>query len=116
MSLSGGKCGVFDIEDLVLVLRKDNAMDIFVASVPSQVSYVDYIVVVTSKSNKHMKALATFVRKVYKLKKYKMDPIPKIEGVNSKDWIALDLGISSLIFKNVVFLELIELIFAPSYW
>lgn len=62
------------------------------ASVPPEMSYVDYIVVVTGKSHKHMKALATFVRKVYKIKKHKEDSIPKIEGENSKDWIALDLG------------------------
>lgn len=39
-----------------------------------------------------MQALANFVRKVYKLKKSKTDFLPKIEGENSNDWIALDLG------------------------
>lgn len=53
---------------------------------------MDYIVVVSGNSQKHMNALATFVRKVYKLKRHKTDLIPKIEGENSKDWLALDLG------------------------
>lgn len=89
----GGISGVYEIEDLLDVLKKDNAKDIFVASVPREFSYVDYIVVVTGKTQRHMLALATFVRKVYKLKMHSGDTIPKIEGERSKDWIALDLGI-----------------------
>lgn len=88
----GGVTGVFDIEDLIALLDQDKAKNIFVASVPKEYAYVDYIVVVTGKSQKHMCALATFVRKVYKLKKHQTDKIPKIEGEQSKDWIAIDLG------------------------
>ncbi|KAK2580922.1 hypothetical protein KPH14_005991 [Odynerus spinipes] len=44
------------------------------------------------KSQRHMNALAEYVRKVYKLKMHKKDIVPKIEGAKSKDWIALDLG------------------------
>ncbi|XP_076243467.1 ribosomal silencing factor RsfS-like protein, 312 isoform X1 [Calliopsis andreniformis] len=92
LNLERGETGVFEIEDLVQLLRKDNAINIFVVSLPSDRAYVDYIVVVTGKSQKHMKALAAFVRKVYKLKKHTADPSVKIEGEASKDWIALDLG------------------------
>ncbi|CAD1477374.1 unnamed protein product, partial [Heterotrigona itama] len=53
------------------------------------------------RSKKHMQALANFVRKVYKLKKNKTDFLPKIEGENSNDWIAVDLGNIVLhIFSN----------------
>ncbi|KAK2580923.1 hypothetical protein KPH14_005991 [Odynerus spinipes] len=92
LNLDRGIRGVYDIEDLILVLEKDNAKNIFVASVPSEYTYVDYIVVVTGKSQRHMNALAEYVRKVYKLKMHKKDIVPKIEGAKSKDWIALDLG------------------------
>ncbi|XP_012532435.1 uncharacterized protein LOC105834474 [Monomorium pharaonis] len=92
INLNHGITGVFDIEDLFELLERDKAKDIFVASVPKEYAYVDYIVVVTGNSRKHMNALATFVRKVYKLKKYQTESIPKIEGENSKDWMALDLG------------------------
>ncbi|XP_067216533.1 ribosomal silencing factor RsfS isoform X2 [Linepithema humile] len=92
LNLSHGVTDVFDIEDLVALLERDKARNIFVASVPKEYAYVDYIVVVTGKSQKHMSALATFVRKVYKLKKHQTDQIPKIEGEQSKDWIAIDLG------------------------
>lgn len=95
---TGGINGVYEIEDLIEVLRRDNARQIFVATVPKEYSYVDYIVVVSGKTQRHMNALATFVRKIFKMKKLKSDSIPKIEGENSKDWIALDLG--NLIFCN----------------
>lgn len=71
------------------------------ASVPPELSYVDYIVIVTGKSNKHMQALGEFVRKVYKLKKHKADLIPKLEGKDSKHWIALDLGMFLIISHNI---------------
>ncbi|XP_015126306.1 uncharacterized protein LOC107047908 [Diachasma alloeum] len=92
LNMKRGVDGVFEIEDLVDLLRKDKAQNIFVATVPKELSYVDYLVIVTGKSPRHMIALATFVRKAYKLKRNDEDIIPKVEGANSKDWIALDLG------------------------
>lgn len=87
------------------LLQRDNAKNIFVASVPPELSYVNYIVVVTGRSPKHMQALATFIRKVFKLKKCKTDSIPKIEGLDSKDWIALDLGTSILFSNDFIFIS-----------
>lgn len=92
MYMLDGVTGVFDIDQLVELLERDKAKNIFVASVPKEYAYVDYIIVATGNSQKHMKALATFVRKVYKLKRYENELIPKIEGEKSKDWMALDLG------------------------
>lgn len=90
--MTDGVTGVYDIEDLVDLLNKEKAKDIFVVTVPKELGYGDYIVVTTGKSLKHMSALATIVRKVYKLKRYSTDIIPKIEGENCKDWMAIDLG------------------------
>ncbi|XP_011866758.1 PREDICTED: uncharacterized protein LOC105561411 [Vollenhovia emeryi] len=92
IKMSHGVTGVFDIEELVQLLERDKAKDIFVASVPKEYTYVDYIVVATGNSKKHMNALATFVRKAYKLKRHRNESIPKIEGADSTDWLALDLG------------------------
>lgn len=39
-----------------------------------------------------MNAMAEFVRKMYKIRKNEKDLFPKIEGKDSKDWIAMDLG------------------------
>ncbi|XP_043288536.1 uncharacterized protein 312 [Venturia canescens] len=92
LNMQRGVKGVYDIEDLIHLLRRDKAKEIFVVSVPPELSYVDYLVVVTAKSARHMSALATFVRKVYKIKRNPGDSLPKIEGPESKDWMALDLG------------------------
>lgn len=84
--------GVFEIEDLVEVLRRDNAENIFVCTVPKEMKYVDYVCVVTGHSDRHRKAMAQFVRKLFKLKRHSGDILPKIEGENSKAWMAMDLG------------------------
>lgn len=89
---TGGIHGVFDIEDLVEVLKRDNAIDIFVSEVPSHLKYVDYICVITARSPRHMKAIAEFVRKMYKAKRSEKDLVPKLEGKGSTEWVALDLG------------------------
>lgn len=74
------------------VLKRDNAVNIFVCSVPKHQKYVDYMVVITARSHRHMKAMAEFVRKMFKVKMGKGDIIPKIEGKNSDEWMAMDLG------------------------
>ncbi|XP_063229817.1 uncharacterized protein LOC134534972 [Bacillus rossius redtenbacheri] len=92
INLKRGERGVFDTEELVALLRRDRAGDIFVAELPSHLKYVDHIVVATGKSHRHRRALAEFVRKVYKRKQRPGDPVPRIEGENATEWIALDLG------------------------
>lgn len=92
LNLKHGTHGVYDIEDLVEVLRLENAEDIFVCSVPAEYKYVDYMVVVTGRSYRHMLATAEFVRRVFKKKRYPEENLPKIEGEKSRDWIAMDLG------------------------
>lgn len=101
LNLERGVRGVYNIEDLVSVLRKEKAKDIFVATVPAEYNYVDYMVLVTGKSSKHLEALAEFVMKVYKKKRNSGDQIPKVEGKD--DWIAIDLGNIALhMFKHQV--------------
>nr|CAH7729833.1 unnamed protein product [Callosobruchus chinensis] len=92
LNLERGTTGVYDIEDLVEVLKRENAIDIFVAKVPDEIKYVNYICVVSGKSQRHMQALIQFVRRVYKQKRHQTDLVPKAEGEMSKDWIAIDLG------------------------
>lgn len=73
-------------------MKRDNADNIFVCTVPKHLKYVDYLVVITARSHRHMKAIAEFVRKMYKIKRGKHDIIPKIEGKNSEEWMAMDMG------------------------
>ncbi|XP_041970580.1 uncharacterized protein LOC121726978 [Aricia agestis] len=92
INMERGKNGVFEIEDLVDLLQRENSKDIFVATVPKEINFVQYICIVSGRSKRHLLALAEFVRKVYKNKCHKSDPIPRIEGKDSEEWMALDLG------------------------
>ncbi|XP_046386046.1 mitochondrial assembly of ribosomal large subunit protein 1 [Ischnura elegans] len=92
ISLKRGVTGVFDIEDLVDILSKQKARDIFVVRVPPEYRYVSLMVFVTGRSTRHLQAIAEFVRKVYKRRKASGDPTLKIEGEESTNWKALDLG------------------------
>ena len=75
------------------ILKRDNGADIFVCKVPNELKYVDHIVVVSGNSYRHMLAMITFVRRVYKMRRKKTSKIlPKIEGEKSRDWMAIDLG------------------------
>lgn len=91
-SFSGGVNGVFEIDDLVEVLRSENARNLCVIKVPGDIKYVDYLCLVDGISYRHMIGMAHFVRKMYKLKRQTGDIIPKIEGEKDKNWMAMDLG------------------------
>lgn len=88
----GGVSGVFEIEDLVQVLEKNNASNIFVVSIPTNIRYVDYIVIASGRSQKHLMSIAEFVHKLFKVKCNRTDSIPRILNKKPLDWIALDIG------------------------
>lgn len=92
INLERGANGVFEIEDLIELLQRENCKDIFVAAVPKDIRYVDYICTVSGRNKRHILGIAEFVRKVYKKKCFKSDHIPRIEGKESDEWMALDLG------------------------
>ncbi|XP_034481442.1 mitochondrial assembly of ribosomal large subunit protein 1 [Drosophila innubila] len=92
LNLKRGVHGVFDVEDLVELLRKENVDDIFVCYVPEELKYVDHLVVCSARSYRHMLATAGFVRRMFKIKRAKGDILPRIEGEKSHDWMAMDLG------------------------
>lgn len=87
-----GKGGVYDIGDLVTVLRKENLIDICVIQVPVSFHYADYLVLATAKSPRHCQAIMEFIIKLYKQKKNKGDPFVKCEGKTNTTWKALDMG------------------------
>nr|SVE77766.1 EOG090X0AI9 [Daphnia lumholtzi] len=103
ISLQRGTTGIFDIEEFVEILNQQKLQDIVVVAVPSQLNYVDYMVITTGKSPKQMTGVAEFVRKLSKRRCLTTDTLPVIEGKNNKDWIALDLGNIALhIFSSKV--------------
>lgn len=88
----GGTTGVIDIEEAVQVLKLEKAKELVVLQIPPEYNYVNYFIIVTGKSKRHMTAMAEYMRRVYKYKRYQSDIMPRIEGEDSSDWIALDLG------------------------
>lgn len=60
--LTGGNTGVFDLDDLVTVLKEENARDLCVISVPAHINYVDYLVLVNGISPRHIKAMADLMK------------------------------------------------------
>ncbi|XP_041473740.1 uncharacterized protein LOC121422643 [Lytechinus variegatus] len=83
---------VFSIDDLASILREENAQDICVINIPKEKQYVDYFVVVTGRSPRHLKAMALHINQQYKTKKSKEDPYVLVEGENTDDWICIDFG------------------------
>lgn len=84
--------GVFEVEDIAEVLTKNNAKDIFVVRVPANVRYVDYMVIASGKSEKHLLSISDFVHKLFKKKRSPTDSVPKFLNKKPLDWIAVDLG------------------------
>lgn len=58
----GGITGVFDVEEVVDLLRDENARDICVIAVPPELNYVNYMVIVTGRSTRHLRAMAAYIK------------------------------------------------------
>ena len=58
----GGTTGVFDVEEVVDLLRDENAKDICVIVVPPELKYVNYMVIVTGRSTRHLRAMAAYIK------------------------------------------------------
>jgi hypothetical protein len=55
MNLKRGITGVFDIQELVQLLRDENMKDIAVIKVPKEMRYCDFLVLANAKSLRHLK-------------------------------------------------------------
>ncbi|KAM5271796.1 mitochondrial assembly of ribosomal large subunit protein 1 [Ctenodactylus gundi] len=82
----------FDIDMLVSLLRQENARDICVIKVPSEMKYTDYFVIVSGTSTRHLHAMAYYIVKMYKYLKCRSEPHVKIEGKDTDDWLCVDFG------------------------
>jgi len=89
-----GLRGVFEITELVDLLKKEKVLDLVVLTIPASKQYADFMVVGTARSTRHLRTVGTLVRSVFKRKRYSTDPIPRVEGADDEKtgWIALDMG------------------------
>ncbi|XP_050049252.1 uncharacterized protein RsfS312 [Dermacentor andersoni] len=91
-NLKRGETGVFEVEELVNILREEKLSDIAVITVPKEMTYADYLVLATAISPRQSRGVTEFLRKLYKRKKASTDPTLFIEGEESADWKVLDMG------------------------
>ncbi|XP_077997728.1 uncharacterized protein LOC144450859 [Glandiceps talaboti] len=87
--------GVFNIEELVHILREENVRDICVINIPKEKKYVDYFVIVSCRSTRHLQAVTQYVVQMHKQKKRLKDPFIRLEGKLTDDWMCID-------FSNIV--------------
>ncbi|XP_053322584.1 mitochondrial assembly of ribosomal large subunit protein 1 [Spea bombifrons] len=82
----------FGIHVLVSLLREENAKDMCVIKLPPEMKYVDYFVVVSGTSTRHIQAMAQYSLKVFKSLKRVKDSHVVIEGKETEDWMCIDFG------------------------
>ncbi|XP_019637437.1 PREDICTED: mitochondrial assembly of ribosomal large subunit protein 1-like [Branchiostoma belcheri] len=84
--------GVLTIGELVEELRGENAKDICVIKVPLSMKYVDFLVIVSGSSTRHLKSMAQYIIRLHKDRKGAKDKFVTVEGEDCEDWMAIDLG------------------------
>lgn len=72
LNLTRGENGVFEMEELVEVLRDEKLTDIAVITVPKEMVYTDYLVLATALSPRHARGVSEFLKKLVSV-----DPFPE---------------------------------------
>lgn len=84
--------GVFDLHELVDVLKAESVQNLVCLRVPDHLNYADYLVIGTGFSFRHLKSVMEYVKKLHKGKKGSRDRHVVIEGLDSEDWLVMDMG------------------------
>eukprot|EP00088_Acartia_fossae_P038809 TRINITY_DN4028_c0_g1_i16.p1 TRINITY_DN4028_c0_g1~~TRINITY_DN4028_c0_g1_i16.p1 ORF type:complete len:428 (-),score=101.09 TRINITY_DN4028_c0_g1_i16:578-1861(-) len=95
ISTRRGLDGVFDLQDLVKVVKDEKLKDLAVIRIPKERKYADYFVIGTGRNSRHIHVISQLIRKLYKSRALPSDPNLSSEGVKDKGqsgWIAMDLG------------------------
>lgn len=96
--LQRGHTGIIDVEQVVELLRDEAMTDMCVLTAPAELAYVGWLVVCTGRSERHLLAAASTLRRLFKLRcRGTNQRIPHIEGRegdssgDSGEWLAIDL-------------------------
>merc|ERR1712037_786763 len=89
-----GLRGVFDLDELVNILREEKLRDIVVIRVPEERQYCDFMIIATGRNTRHVSVVSSVILSVYKSKMASSDPVPRREGADNPScgWIAMDMG------------------------
>ncbi|KAF6215012.1 hypothetical protein GE061_009760 [Apolygus lucorum] len=80
-----------NLDDLVKLIKTSKAKDLTVLQLPAELNYVDFLLIVTGRSRRHIQGLGETIRKYAKGRLNNINNVPQLEGSDS-EWIALDLG------------------------
>lgn len=87
------KWEVLDLDEVTDFLTMENATNVVVIQPPKHLSYVDYFIVATGMSGRHIASMAMLLNKLYKQKRKDAQPFTNIEGMGvSDDWQCIDMG------------------------
>ena len=64
MFVLGGKAGVFDLEEILQILRDERMRDICVIEIPPEQQYARYLVLATAFSARHLKSTSEYINKL----------------------------------------------------
>lgn len=91
VNLKRGKEEVFDVEDLVSILKGENLQNVVVLKLPPELRYCKYMVIASARSPRHLSASLAYILKLYKRTKHESDPFLRVEGDKSDDWKVVDM-------------------------
>lgn len=87
------KWEVLQLEEVVQFLNEEGSADIVVIEVPKHMCYVDYFIICSAASPRHLASIAEMANKFYKSKRKGSQPFTLIEGKRiSNDWQCIDIG------------------------
>jgi len=95
ISETRGEHGVFDLEEIVLVVEGERIRDVAVIKVPPEKHYADYLVIGTGRNSRHLFVTSQVIQKLYKRKCHDSDASIHLEGNEQKGasgWIVMDAG------------------------
>ncbi|CAF0901372.1 unnamed protein product [Adineta steineri] len=91
-NINRGKKGVFDLEDILQILRDERMRDICVIEIPPEQQYAHYLIIATAFSARHLKNTSEYINKLYKAKKKSNDPYLSSDCRDGTRWHAMDMG------------------------
>lgn len=62
MFVPGGVSGVFEVDELVTLLEKENARDIVVINIPPEARFGDQMVIVSAVSHRHLRSMSSRIK------------------------------------------------------
>ncbi|KAI8593528.1 Oligomerization domain-containing protein [Geranomyces variabilis] len=94
-TMADDRAGPLKLREIVEELKAENGSNLAVISMRNKCDYTDYLVIVEGRSKKQIYALADAVRRRAKHRMQHDSSLPStltIEGVDSDDWMLVDLG------------------------